>query len=224
MLLDHWPLAGLRLRTPRLELRLPDPEELAGLAELAADGVHDPSVMPFNVPWTDTPVAEQPRSVIQYNWSRWAAFSPESWELGFSVFEDGRQVGQQALGGERFPVLRQASSGSWLGLAHQGRGLGTEMRAAVLELAFVGLNASEAVTSAMEDNVASLAVSAKLGYEEDGIARLVVRGGPVTQRRLRLSRERWAAHRRVPVEIVGLAPCLPLFGLAPADGAGSEAG
>jgi hypothetical protein len=39
--LTHWPLHGLRLRTPRLELRLPGLEELDALAQLSADGVHD---------------------------------------------------------------------------------------------------------------------------------------------------------------------------------------
>ncbi|MCP3800659.1 hypothetical protein NLX83_15435 [Allokutzneria sp. A3M-2-11 16] len=41
MLVDHFPLVGLRLTTPRLELRLPSPEDLA------SDGIHDPGVMPF---------------------------------------------------------------------------------------------------------------------------------------------------------------------------------
>jgi hypothetical protein len=33
---------------------------------------------------------------------------------------------------------------------------------------------------------------------------------------LRLDRAGWQAHRQVPVEIAGLAPCLPSFGLSPA--------
>ncbi|MFD7645577.1 hypothetical protein ACFV4P_33560 [Kitasatospora sp. NPDC059795] len=36
MLTDHWPLAGLSVRTPRLELRLPAEAELAGLAACTA--------------------------------------------------------------------------------------------------------------------------------------------------------------------------------------------
>jgi hypothetical protein len=41
MLIDHWPLLGLRVRTARLELRLPTEEELADLADLAVRGVHE---------------------------------------------------------------------------------------------------------------------------------------------------------------------------------------
>ncbi|MCW2861495.1 MAG: hypothetical protein JWP48_3203 [Actinoallomurus sp.] len=33
MLVDHFPLLGLRLTTPRLELRLPSPAQLATLAQ-----------------------------------------------------------------------------------------------------------------------------------------------------------------------------------------------
>lgn len=57
MLTDHWPQLGLRLSTTRLELRLPTGEELAELADLAAQGIHEPDRMPFTVPWTDLPPA-----------------------------------------------------------------------------------------------------------------------------------------------------------------------
>lgn len=60
MLVDHIPLVALRLTTPRLELRLPEPEEVAALGELAAEGIHDPDVMPFLVPWTDQPPERSP--------------------------------------------------------------------------------------------------------------------------------------------------------------------
>ena len=72
VLTDVWPLFGLVLRTPRLELRLPSLEQLAELGELAAEGVHDPAVMPFFVAWTDRPPAERARSVMQYQWARGA--------------------------------------------------------------------------------------------------------------------------------------------------------
>ena len=68
---------------------------------------------------------------------------------------------------------------------------------------------------AYQDNRASLAVSYKLGYADDGIERHTVRGQLAVLRRLRLDRPAWQAHRRVPVQIEGLAPCLPDFGLTP---------
>ncbi|GAA3190164.1 MULTISPECIES: GNAT family N-acetyltransferase [Streptomyces] len=213
-LLTHWPLAGLRLFTPRLELRLPDPEELAALASLAAEGVHDPAVQPFPVAWTDVGPEERARSVLQFHWRGLGAWRPEDWELNLVVVRDGTVVGTQGISARDFPVRREVDTGSWLGLAHHGQGLGTEMRAAVLHLAFAGLGAQHAVSGAFADNAASLAVSRRLGYEDDGVERHVVRGEPAVLRRLRLTAERWRQHRTVPVETAGLPECLPWFGVA----------
>jgi RimJ/RimL family protein N-acetyltransferase len=213
MLIDHWPLRGLRVSTPRLELRLPDENELAALADLAAEGIHEPDRMPFSVPWTDLPPADRARSVIQHHWLRQGNWSPDNWALNLAVFEDGNAVGLQSITGRDFSVLREVHTGSWLGARYQRRGIGTEMRGAVLHLAFEGLHAEEATSGAFADNAASFAVSRKLGYELDGVERLVVRGRRTTVRRLRLTRERWEENHHVPVSISGLAPCLPLFGL-----------
>ena len=78
-----WPLAGLRLGTPRLELRLPTDNDLDELAGLAAAGVHDPEMQPFEVPWTDAPPADRARSTLQYHWSQRAAWQPAKWSLIF---------------------------------------------------------------------------------------------------------------------------------------------
>ncbi|WP_198427413.1 hypothetical protein [Streptomyces buecherae] len=77
MLIDHWPLAGLRVTTPRLELRLPDDEELAALADLAAEGVHAPDRMPFTVPWSAAPGPRRARSVVQRHWLRRGDWTPD---------------------------------------------------------------------------------------------------------------------------------------------------
>jgi len=63
VLIDHWPLRGLRLVTERLVLRQPDEGELAALADVAAAGVHQPGEQPFLTPWTDRPPSERARSV-----------------------------------------------------------------------------------------------------------------------------------------------------------------
>ncbi|GAA1413498.1 GNAT family protein [Kitasatospora putterlickiae] len=212
-LTSHWPLAGLRLTTPRLELRLPNPGELAALASLAAEGVHDPAVQPFAAAWTDVEPEQRARGVLQYHWRCWGEWRPEDWELSLVVLRDGVVVGTQSIGARNFAVLREVHTGSWLGRAHHGQGLGTEMRAAVLHLAFAGLDARHAVSGAFADNTASLGVSGKLGYREDGVEHHVVRGRDVVLRRLRLTSDRWREHRPVPVKIEGLPECLPWFGL-----------
>src|SRR4051812_14527875 len=212
MIADQWPLFGLVLHTPRLELRVPGLDALAELAALAAGGVHDPAVQPFLAEWTDAPPERVAAGVLQWQWSTWAGGRAENWSLNLVAIADGRVVGTQGLEAASFATLREVGTGSWLGRAEQGRGIGTEMRAAVLELAFTGLGARFATSAAFQDNHASYAVSRKLGYADDGISRHVVRGAPLVSRRLRLDRAAWEEARTVPVRIEGLAPCLPMFG------------
>jgi RimJ/RimL family protein N-acetyltransferase len=215
----YWPLTGLRLRAGDLELRLPDEADLIALAALAEEGVHDPAVQPFSVAWTDVDPAERGRSVLQYQWSCLGSWRPDKWSLNLAVIRDGTVIGTQGIGATDFVVLREVATGSWLGRRFQGQGSGTIMRAAVLDFAFYGLQAEYAMSDAFTDNPASLAVSRKLGYRDDGITRQVSRGKPAELRRLRMDRAMWQARQATggpltgPVQIEGLDPCLPLFGL-----------
>ena len=215
---NWWPLFQLRLQTPMLELRVPADRDLGDLASLAAAGVHDPEVQPFAVPWTDAAPAERARGTIQYHWAQRAGWQPDKWSLDLVVVRDGTVVGTQGMSATDFRTLREVGTGSWLGLAHHGQGIGTEMRAAVLHLAFAGLGALYATSGAFTDNFASQGVSRKLGYVDDGIERQVRRGQPATTQRLRLDVQTWQATRKVPVTILGLEPCLPMFGMAAGPG------
>lgn len=209
---QHWPLYGLRIRTPRLELRLPELELLDELASVAADGVHAPDTMPFTVPWTDGPPAARGRAVFQHVLASVANWSVQDWALSLAVLHEGRVVGRQDVMAKDFAVTDEVSTGSWLGLAHQGRGIGTEMRAAALHLAFAGLGAGSAVSTAMTDNPRSLGVSRRLGYLPDGLEAAALRGAPVTLQRLRLGRARWEEYRTVEVTVEGLDDCRAEFG------------
>lgn len=211
--LKHWPLASLELVTPRLRLHVPSPAELDELAGVAAAGVHDPGVQPFTVGWTDGAPEVVAGRVLQYAWGTWARWAPENWSLWLAVVHEGRAIGSQEITGHEFAVRREAATGSWLGRDFHGRGFGTEMRAAALHLAFAGLGARHAVSGAYVDNEASLGVSRKLGYRDDGVELHAVRGAAATLQRLRLSAADWEAHRAVDVRIEGLEACLPLFGL-----------
>ncbi|MCU1688924.1 MAG: GCN5-like N-acetyltransferase [Jatrophihabitantaceae bacterium] len=214
MATTHWPLTGLAISTPTLSLRMPSGDDLEALGELAAQGVHDPSVMPFLFPWTDAPPAKRARSTMQYHWRSAGEWKPEAWSLNLVVVVDGEIAGTQGMQSRDFAITREVNTGSWLGLRYQGRGIGTEMRQAVLHLAFDGLGATSAVSEAFLDNPSSLRVSRKLGYRDDGIERQAVRGKAVTAQRLRLDREAWEPRRRSDIDIVGLADCREMFGLS----------
>jgi RimJ/RimL family protein N-acetyltransferase/ribosomal protein S18 acetylase RimI-like enzyme len=201
------PLTRLRVRTPRLELRLGTDTELRELGRVALAGIHDPAVMPFEFPWTDD-LSEE--TVLDYHRTRLQEFSADDWELGLVVFYRGRPVGSQSVRAERFAETKRVTTGSWLGREWQGQGLGTEMRAAVLQLAFGGLAANVAVSGAVAGNPQSLGVSRKLGYEVVGAHLVSPRGEPLEHTDLELRREHFRPP--VPVELVALAPLLPLFG------------
>jgi RimJ/RimL family protein N-acetyltransferase len=172
--------------------------------------------MPFAVPWTDASRELLGRNGFQHHWTARAALRPESWKINFLVRRNDIVIGTQSLSGQDFAITREVGSGSWIGMRHQGNGYGTEMRAAVLALAFDHLDAVQARSCAFSDNPASLRVSRKLGYAEDGTIRHARRGKAASEIRLLLSREAFARHRPPwTVEVSNLAPCLPLLGISP---------
>lgn len=210
-----WPIFGLRIVTPRLELRIPDDEDLVELFEAARAGIHPADEMPFGVPWTDD--IGEPGALerfLSHHWTARGTLTAESWSLGFAVVADGRIVGNQELFAKDFAGTRSVASGSWLTTSAQGSGLGVEMRAAVLHLAFAGLGALEALTSAWIDNPASQHVSLRLGYQPDGESLMARRGEPTRHLRYRLTRESWQGNHFDGIEVHDLEPCLPLLGAA----------
>lgn len=208
-----WPLFGLRIKTPRLTLSYPTDGDLEVLNTLIDDGIHDPAVMPFEIPWTDEPPDVRPRQSLQYWWGLRANWQPSRWVLSMVVREDQTIVGVQDLFGTEFAVTRQVGTGSWLGKAYQGRGIGKEMRAAILHLAFHGLGAERATSGAFDDNAASIAISRNLGYVENGDEIKAPRGEPVRAIRFLLRRDVWERRRRADIQIQGLEACLAMFGL-----------
>ena len=130
--------------------------------------------MPFTMAWTDATTPQRHRESLQWWWSARANWKPESWTFTGAVFVDDALVGVQDLMAKDFALLRTVETGSWLGRRFQGRGLGKEMRSAILHFAFEGLGAIEAMSGAFHDNLASMATSRSLGYADNGI-RLVLR-------------------------------------------------
>lgn len=208
-----WPLYALRLRTERLELRLPDEAEIGALCAVAKAGIHPSGEMPFGVAWSIKPSPRFEREFAQHHWASRATWTAERWVLELAVFRDGRPIGAQALVADGFATMRTVGTGSWLGAPYQGQGIGKEMRGAVLALAFDGLGAEVAETEAFLDNAASAGVSRALGYLPNGHGRLAPEGVARQTERFRMTRQGWTARPRPPVVIEGLEACRELFGL-----------
>lgn len=170
-LAEIWPLFGLELRTPRLMLRPVRDADLPGVVSAARAGIHDPAVMPFGVPWTDAPEEVMVRELVKHQWRNRASISPRNWNLSFAVYLGEDLVGVQDVLSRDLSRRRTIESASWLVRSIHGQGIGTEMRAAILLWAFDYLGAEVAESSAAAWNMASLRVSAKLGYELNGVTR-----------------------------------------------------
>ena len=209
-------LRELRLRTPRLELRLGSRDELVEVHELARRGIHPPDEMPFETPWTDRWAEDDfvERSV-EFHEAALRDWRPDHWSFNPLVFFGGRPIGSQGMRAEDFSLRREVDTGSWLGQAFQRQGLGTEMRAAMLELAFRELGAVAATSGSVFGNESSKRVSEKLGYTVVGTSTIAPRGEPVQKYDLRIRREDWRCTFDVRLE--GVEACLPLFGAGAAS-------
>jgi RimJ/RimL family protein N-acetyltransferase len=181
------PALGLRITAGPLELRGTTDDLLGPLIDLAIEGIHAPDAMPFAMPWTLAPAEELPRTFVQYYWGLRAGFSVAAWSATFAVFWEGELAGVQGMEASNYLVTRTAETGSWLGRRFQGRGIGTAMRQVICAFAFDHLDAEYMMSGAFTDNLASLAVSRKVGYTENGWQRTARLGQPATQQRLVLT-------------------------------------
>ena len=208
-----WPVLALRLNVGETTLRHVRERDLPHLAAILPDDYeHDPGIEPF--PGHDLAEHRQ-RILFQGYWRSVGNWSPASWCLDFAVEHQGEVVGVQSVKAENFLAVRTVDSNSWLATTVRRRGLGVAMRRAVLALAFDHLGAHAAVTSARADNVASLGVSRRLGYADNGVSLNASPEGPFELQHLRLTRPAWeASGLGGGVQIEGVRSCWPWFGLS----------
>ena len=208
-----YPPLNLQVRTPRLTLAGASDELLERLVPLVRAGVTGPGPLPFDDPmslYEDNPDREW--RWLRAIWRGRARVEDDWWRLYFAVIIDGEPVGMQDLIGVGFGTFGTVTTFSWLAPGRRGAGIGKEMRAAVLHLAFAGLGAREAASDAFADNIASNKVSAALGYEPNGTDWATRRGQPALISRWKLSAESWARNRRDDIEMAGVAECRPVLG------------
>ena len=204
-----WPLFDLRLRCRDVRLRAVREDDLAHLAAvLPPDVGHDPRLELFPRLSDDE---NERRLFYQGYWRALGTWSPSNWVLHMAVEFEGALVGVQTLEGEDFPRLRTVDSASWLVPDVRGRGVGVAMRIAVLGLAFDRLGAVAAISSATVGNAASLGVSRRIGYRDNGVGLVVETGGVAQLQHLRLPADAWRHGGEGTIE--GFEPCRPWFGL-----------
>jgi RimJ/RimL family protein N-acetyltransferase len=216
------PLLGLRITAGPVELRGVTDDLIGPLTGLAIDGIHDPDYMPFYTPWSLTPPEGMARSMAQFHWGSRSRFSVERWSADLAVFYDGEIVGSQGISTADYLVTRTGETGSWLARKFQGRGIGTAMRQVMCAFVFDHLDAETVTSAAYEDNAASLGVSRKVGYTENGRDRHNRMGKPVTLVRLLLEPRNFVRYPH-PLTVAGLPEFRRSIGLD-ADPAAAELG
>ncbi|WP_415795919.1 GNAT family N-acetyltransferase, partial [Mycolicibacterium frederiksbergense] len=169
----------------------------AQLAELARHAATPEAVLPVDqthfVKWIDgrTPPEIERQRIARVQSNRDLTTRP-GWTLDLAVLVDGAPVGLQSVSGfEQWPQQRTVGTTSWLIAPFQGRGLGTRARAAVLELAFLHLDADTAKSWVLEENTSSARVSTALGYQLVDSHVLVENGRELTEHVYELRRRDW---------------------------------
>jgi len=129
----------------------------------------------------------------------------------------GRALGRQAcrvqeLFGDKYLVNRTTETGSWLARRFQGHGIGTATRQVIAAFAFDHLDAQYVTSAAFSDNVASVSVSRKVGYTENGVDIWAREGKLAPHQRFLLSRDNLVRYEH-PLMVTGLAAFRRSIGL-----------
>jgi len=210
-----YPPLDVRIVTPRLELRGATDDLLERLVPIVRSGKASDDPPPYDDPfWAyESDPDVRVHKWLQGVWRGRGTVKPELWRLHFVVIVDGEPVGMQDLIGDQFDSFGTVETFSWLSSDARQRGIGTEMRSAVLHLAFEGLGAEEAHSEANANNAGSNGVSKRLGYEGNGTAWATCDGQPVLGQRWRIGRQTWAAQRRSDITMSGVVECRAALGL-----------
>jgi len=185
------------------------------MATLATRGIHAPGTIAFGDMWTNGTPEEVVRHVLQWNWRTRANWTSEKWTLSLAVLHDSEIIGNGWMFAENFSSVRIFGTSSWLGLAHQGKGFGKELRSGLLDLGFNGLQARQARTNALAHNGASIGVTRSMGYKEIGTSMRKVGDDEVPSLSFRLDRQTWEQNikTRYAVETKGFETCSEMFGV-----------
>jgi RimJ/RimL family protein N-acetyltransferase len=211
------PQAALHIDVEGARLQVPTDPQVELLAQRAAQpGAVLPAGEEHFVKWLEgsSPQEIERDRIARVRSNRDLVTRP-GWTLDLAVVVDGEPVGLQSVSGfDRWPTRRIVGTTSWLLRSHQGRGLGTRCRAAVLELSFAHLGAESAKSWVLADNHASVTVSTKLGYRHTSTDQLEEHGRVLTEHVYQLDAGDWlnsAARRNVAPVVTGAGGLVTLL-------------
>ena len=215
--MQSYPPLDVKVTTPRIELRGATDELLEELAPLVRAGKAMAEPAPYDDPmslYEDDQDARE-RKWLQGIWRGRGSVTEDFWRLYFVVIFEGGPVGMQDLIAESFSTFGSIATFSWLSSDVRGLGVGSEMRQAILHLAFEGFGAVEATTEAFIDNPGSNGVSRSLGYQPNGVTWASRRGEPFLMQRWRLTQADWKKRQRNDIELHGVNACAEALGVHP---------
>ena len=155
----------------------------------------------FLEPWEPGWTAE---ATTKAAFSRYLRRAGEDWRdgvsYGFLSFtrEHRRLVGGVSLSNVRRGAIQAAALGYWVGVTDAHRGMTSEAASLVLGFAFDLLNLHRVEAACLPDNVPSLRLLDRLGFQREGVARgyLFIDGTWRDHTVLSLLREEWDVRRR----------------------------
>jgi RimJ/RimL family protein N-acetyltransferase len=217
-LVAAWPPYGLALHCGDLELATVTDEHAVALGPIVS-GLLNGDEWRF-MPHLAGVVAESgdatARNVLREVWRQRASLAVDDWHLPLAVIRNGQVLGMQALESELYLARRDVRTESYLDTGVRRDGVGTRMRAMVVEFAFTYLGALTMSSGYALGNDGSRRVSEKLGYLADGTYIDAHAGVRHVGHRLRLRRERWAAFRPGwldDLEVTGATALLEMVGI-----------
>jgi RimJ/RimL family protein N-acetyltransferase len=170
---EVFPAFALEISSGPLSLHGLRAEDISVVTDLAVAGIHSADFLPFLIPWTEGSPDEVRLGAARFYWECFASFTPQRWHLNLVARWHGEVVGMQDVFARTdFRKTRAVETGSWLGLAFQGRGVGTLMRQLVCTFCFDYLGAELMHSAYIEGNAQAAAVSRKVGYVDNGRYRL----------------------------------------------------
>lgn len=203
-------LFNIKIATTRLELRIPKNEEIQKLGKVLSEGIQKEGEPHFmDESHYKKSAEEHAKGLQEFVHKSINEWNKDNWHIPFAVFYEGKAIGLVTMFSHDFPIARGFGCSYWIGLAYQGKGLGTEAFQTVLSFGFDGLNAREAYAGAYSDNTASLKLMEKLGFIFNGEYWVARQGQAVKDKRMRLPREQWKKPENVTIE--GFESCKDLF-------------